>query len=71
MYRPPRFQVSEPLLTLRLVRYALHSVEHGIYAKIDSIADLIEYLPLLLDTSLHATSKHVVERIQEAAGATT
>lgn len=52
-------------------RYALHSVQHGIYAKIDSIADLIEYLPLLLDTNLHATSKHVVERIQEAAGATT
>jgi hypothetical protein len=47
-------------------RYALHCVEQGLYAALYSTADLVEYLPLLLEPGLHATSKHVVERIQSA-----
>jgi hypothetical protein len=51
-------------------RYALHCVDLGIYAALYSTADLIEYLPLLLEPDLHATSKHVVERLQAANGRT-
>jgi hypothetical protein len=67
-------QVDVPVDELRWLRalahltarYALHCVQLGIYASFDSTADLIEYLPLLLEPLLHATSKHVVERLQVA-----
>jgi len=47
-------------------RHALQCVEQGIRADLYSTTDLIDYLPLLLEPGLHATSKHVVERIQSA-----
>jgi hypothetical protein len=46
------------------VRYAVTCVQQGLFSNIQSIPELVEYLPLLLDTQLHATSKHVIERLQ-------
>lgn len=50
-------------------RFALRTVERGIYAQIPSTSDLIEHLPFLLDGNLHETAQHVVERLQQEAGA--
>jgi hypothetical protein len=52
-------------------RYALHSVERGLYAQLQSISELIEYIPLILGADLHDTAKHVIERLQEGSGAAT
>jgi hypothetical protein len=53
-------------LSYLAARYALSCVQQGIYACVYSIAELIEYLPLLLEPDLHATSNHVVERLIDA-----
>lgn len=52
-------------------RSALRAVELGLYAQIQTTSELVEYLPFLLDGSLHETAQHVVERLQEAGAVAT
>lgn len=47
-------------------RFTLRSVERGLYAHLQSIPELIEHLPLLLDDGLHETAQHVIDRLQDA-----
>lgn len=64
--------VDDHASSTRLIdQLALHSVERGLYAQLQSIAEPIEYIPLILDADLHDTAKHVIERLQGGNGAAT